>query len=643
MKIINIKITITFFLILSVLYSYSQNTKKATEAYSRGMSFYYNQDYTNAEKSFLLSIELDSKYTKSYEQLADVYIKNERYQAAAKTYRKLTENCGKTYPYAYFLSAAIEMYLGNYQYAKETYETYIGFEDINLRYKEYSKKMIKQCSYAINAIANPVPFNPINLGDSVNSKESEYLPSITVDEQTLIITRLLLKPNTGYFNVPDYHEDFFVSHKNGEEWTKAKNMGKRINTTRSEGAQTISANGKYMFFTACNRDNGKGDCDIYFTKNDNGSWLKPMNLGSPINTSAYEGQPSISPDGKTLYFISNRTGSMNKSYDIWTSTIGENGKFSTPKNIGTVLNTAGIEQSPFIHTDNQTLYFASDGHQGMGNLDIFVTKKDLEGNWQEPKNLGYPINTSKDDFSLIVNALGNIAYFSSERDNGYGKKDLYMFELYKDIRPTATTYFKGKVFDAETKDKLKADFELIDIETNKLVMSSSSDKNTGEFFLCLPIGKNYALNVSKDGYLFFSENFSLKKKNSKTIAYLMDVPLQAIKVGQKVVLKNIFFDTNKYDLKPESESELQKLIAFLNSKPNLKVEIGGHTDNVGTQQDNKLLSENRAKAVYNYLIENSIGKQRLSYKGYGELEAIANNNTDKGRALNRRTEFMIVE
>ncbi len=631
-------------IISTVNFSFSQNNKKASEAYSIGNKYLYSQDWANAARQFKLAIEYDNKYIKAYEKLAEVYIENQKYNAVERTYLQLTENCGKEYPMGYFLLAAIEMYQGKYEEAKQHYQTFIdNQENIDIRYEHYSKKMIEQCNYSINAIKNPVPFNPVNLGDSVNSKYSEYLPTITADEQTLIITRLIPKPNSNYYYSQDYHEDFYVCKKVDGKWSMAKNMGKSVNSLRSEGAQTISANGKYMFFTACNREDGKGDCDIYFTKKENGRWLKPMNLGAPVNTKYYEGQPSISPDEKTLYFISNRTGSIDKSYDIWTSTIGENGKFSTPKNIGNTLNTPGIEQSPFIHLDNQTLYFSSDGHQGMGGMDIFITKKDKDNKWQEPKNIGYPINTSKDDFSLIVNARGNIAYFASERDSGYGKKDLYVFELYKDARPTATTYFKGKVFDAFTKKFLEAKFELIDLESGELVFSSTSDKNTGEFFLCLPTGKNYALNVSKTGYMFFSENFALKETNTQAEPYIVDVGLQQIKSGEKVILKNIFFDTNKYNLKTESQTELNKLILFLNSNPEVKIEIGGHTDNVGNEEDNLLLSENRAKAVFDFLISKGIAESRLSYKGYGELKPIADNNTAEGKARNRRTEFMIVD
>lgn len=633
-----------FLLILCFIsfYTNAQNSKKATESYQLAMRYYNNRDWANAAKLFLEAIDYDSKYTQAYEKLADIYIENERYEAVEKTYTKMVENCGKEYPQSYFMLAAIEIYLGKYEKAKEHYQIYLETDNLDIRYEAYAKKMLAQCDYSIEAIKNPVPFNPINLGDSVNSAQSEYLPTLTADEQTLIITRLIPKPNSGYYS-QDYHEDFYICRKVNDRWSIAENMGRSVNSNHSEGAQTISADGKYMFFTACNRDDGKGDCDIYFTKMENGVWLKPMNLGSTINTRYYEGQPSISPDGKTLYFISNRSGSLNQSYDIWTSTIGEYGKFETPVNIGSTINTSGIEQSPFIHLDNQTLYFASDDHQGMGGMDIYVVKKDANGNWQEPKNIGYPINTSKDDFSLIVNARGNLAYFASERDGGYGKKDLYMFELYKEAQPTATTYFKGKVFDAETKDQLSAKFELIDIETGKLVESSSSDSKTGEFFLCLPTGKNYALNVSKDGYLFFSDNFALKETNSQTEPYLMDIPLHKIKSGEKVVLKNIFFDTNKFDLKPESQIELNKLISFLKSNSTIKIELGGHTDNVGSDTDNQLLSQNRAKAVYDFLISRGIFSERLSYKGYGELQPIADNNTDKGRALNRRTEFMIVD
>jgi outer membrane protein OmpA-like peptidoglycan-associated protein len=296
-----------------------------------------------------------------------------------------------------------------------------------------------------------------------------------------------------------------------------------------------------------------------------------------------------------------------------------------------------------MHSDNQTLYFTSNGWTGMGGIDIYYSKKNDDGKFSKPVNLGYPINTFNDEGFLIVNAKGNMAYYSSDRQGGFGGLDIYSFELSEKVRPVAVTYLKGVVYDKNTGKKLKAKFELTDLATEKVVFESYSDQITGEFMVSLPTEKNYALNVSKDGYLFYSENFTLTGVYDKTKPYEKDIPLQPLAVGEVVVLKNIFFDFDKTDLKPESEVELQKLIEMLRKNVKMKIEISGHTDNKGTADYNQKLSENRSKAVYIYLIEKGIDKTRLSYKGYGLSKPIDTNDTEEGRANNRRTEFKVIE
>jgi outer membrane protein OmpA-like peptidoglycan-associated protein len=396
-----------------------------------------------------------------------------------------------------------------------------------------------------------------------------------------------------------------------------------------------------MFFTACQKADSYGGCDIYFAKKTGNRWSEAINIGEPVNSRYWESQPSISSDGRTLYFVSNRPGGKG-GMDIWKSYINDHGRFSKPENLGDSINTRGTESGPFIHPDNQTLYFASDAWLGMGGLDLYVSRKGVTNQWKRPDNLGYPINTHKDEEFLIVNAKGNLAYFSSNREGSRGK-DIYNFELYDEAQPFQVTYVKGKVFDAVTNEKLKAKFELIDLETSKLVMEAFSHNKTGEFLVCLPVNKNYALNVSKTGYLFYSENFSLKNPENPSETFLMDIPLQPIREGAIVVLKNIFYETDKYDLKPESKAELSKLISFLNKNPKVNIEISGHTDNIGEDDYNIKLSRNRALSVYNYLTENEISNTRLSYEGYGENSPVASNETEKGRAQNRRTEFKIVK
>ncbi len=371
--------------------------------------------------------------------------------------------------------------------------------------------------------------------------------------------------------------------------------------------------------------------------------MRPVNVGSPVNTGNWETQPSFSSDGKTLYFIRGYISNEGiKDQDIYVSEIGADGKFGEPVKLGPNVNTSGREESVFIHPDNMTLYFSSDGHVGMGGLDIFMSKRQSDGNWGPAVNLGYPINTWKDENSLLADPSGAIAYFASNRKGGFGGLDIYQFELPQEFRPEPITYVKGKVFDMKTNKGLDATFELIDLETQKLVLKSYSAKD-GNFLVTLTANKNYLLNVSKNGYLYYSDNFSLKDvKADYNTPFKLDVPLQPLDTGYVVELKNVFFDVDKFDLKPQSKAELDKLVAFLKNNPKLKIEIGGHTDNTGDKKKNQLLSQNRAKSVYDYLITTGgIDKTRLSYAGYGDTKPKVPNDSPEHKQMNRRTEFKV--
>jgi outer membrane protein OmpA-like peptidoglycan-associated protein len=368
-------------------------------------------------------------------------------------------------------------------------------------------------------------------------------------------------------------------------------------------------------------------------------------MGTTINTANWETQPSYSSDGKSIYFIRGASKMINRkrAQYIYMSELGADGKWKEPVKLSDKINAPGARQeSVFIHPDNQTLYFSSNGHPGMGGMDIYVSRRDKKGEWGDPVNLGYPINTSKDENSFTVSGDGKTVYFASDRQGGNGGLDLYSFELPEKDRPLPVSYMKGKVVNKETGKPVYAKFELIDIETGRTAVKSFSNKGNGEFLVCLPVNKNYALNVSADGYLFYSENFSFKDTTTFKNPLIKDVHLSPIKVGERVVLKNIFFETAKYDLKPESQVELNRLVDLLNKNPKMKIEISGHTDNVGTADYNQALSENRAKAVYDYLIAHNISSDSLTFKGYGATVPIDTNDTDEGKANNRRTEFKVV-
>ncbi len=629
-------------LIQTSLYSqkeYSTKSKSAIKLYEDGVSALTMRQFPEAIDNLEKAIEKDSEFVEAYLMLGEVYIEQQQPEKAIQYYSKGMEVKPEFYPPGFIVLGKLNLQNGKYQQAKTSFEKYLASGYNSTKFTKEANDAIKQCDFGIHAIQNPVPFEPINLGDKINTQYDEYWPSLSADEQELVFTVLLPKDENNPNAYRNRQEDFYYSIKIEDEWCQAKSVGNPLNTTDNEGAQTISADGKWMFFTACNRDDGNGQCDIYFSQKVGAQWAKPVNLGEPVSTASKEKQPSVSPDGRTLYFASDRAGGFG-GMDIWVSKLNEQGKWTKPVNLGEKINTKGDDISPFIHHDNQTLYFSSEKHLGLGGFDLFMSHLDSTGKWTTPVNMGYPINSYLDEIGLIINAEGNHAYYSSSRIEENGR-DLYEFELYKEARPTPVSYMKGKVFDSDTKENLRANFELIDLNAGVTISSSYSDANTGEFLICIPTKKDYALNINKKGYLFYSENFTLNAVYEQVDPFLVDIPLSPIKVGKKVILKNIFYEINSFELKAESKIELDKTVVLLTQNPTVKVEISGHTDNVGAENYNIELSENRAKSVFDYLKEKGISPDRMSFKGYGMSQPIKDNSTEEGRKNNRRTELKI--
>jgi outer membrane protein OmpA-like peptidoglycan-associated protein/tetratricopeptide (TPR) repeat protein len=619
----------------------STQSKKARKYYETGELLYKQENLTGAKSNFESAIDADPSFFEAYMLLGEILEQERNDSAAVSIYKKAVTIDPNRFPAAFSFMADIEFRNGWYEGAREHYKQYLGSEGAHGAARVRAEKNLPDCEFAIEAIKNPVPFNPVNLGANINTSLNEYFPCITADNQTLLFTRLLKDPRSP----SGRQEDFFVSRYDSV-WNPATGLGLPINTTYNEGAPTLSADGNTLIFTACesldgygNDREGFGRCDLFVSKRSGNDWQVPYNLGVPVNSKLWESQPSFSSDGRTLYFVSNR----DNNYDIWYSAVNDSGIWCEPIKLGININTEGYEGSVFIHPDNQTLYFSSNGHTGMGSLDIFISRRDSTGNWGQPQNLGYPINSYKDDNSIMISANGELAMFASDRKDGFGGLDLYAFDLYEEVRPQVVSYMKGRVFDRESGENLEARFELTNLKTGIVAIESFSNKSSGEFLVCLPANNDYALTVSRDGYLFFSENFSLTNENSSTDPVLKDVPMEPLKTGAKVVMKNIFFETNQYELIETSRIELNKLIILLQKNPLLKIEIGGHTDNVGTHEYNIMLSQNRAKSVKDYLVENKIEPSRISYKGYGETQPVDSNDTEEGRAINRRTEFKVIE
>ena len=378
-------------------------SNKAIKAYNEGMSYYDYVDYTNAEIFFKEALKSDDTFYEAFMMLGELYAKEKRFAEAASNYQSAVKIDSTSYKPVFFSLANAEMMSDDYQNALTHYKIYLKNKGDSEKNRRLAARNIKNCEFAIVAIKNPVSFNPVSVGAAINTSDDEYWPSITVDGQTLMFTRQVLN---GYnqFGMSNSQEDFYISSHSDSGWTKAINAGEPLNTKSNEGAQTLSSNGNYMYFTACERSGGLGSCDIYFSAYANGHWSIPYNLGSPVNTKSWESTPSISSDGNFLIFSSNRPGGFGGK-DLWFSIMSKKGKWSEPVNMGKNINTDGDEMSPFIHFDGRTLYFASDGRPGMGGFDIYLSRMSNDSSWSEPKNLGYPINTANDEMGLVLSLI----------------------------------------------------------------------------------------------------------------------------------------------------------------------------------------------------------------------------------------------
>ncbi len=592
----------------------------------------FSNNFDDAIKLLQKALKEDSLCIDTWQMLGEVYYSREQdaecIQCMESVLRLNPEYKSKTY----YLLCMSYWATDNFDLSQKNGKTYLMTKDRYDQWVKEVKQVIANADFAGVAIKNPVPFNPTNLGDNINTNMmDEYSPSISLDNSILIYNRNVASGNT-------HQEDFYIAYQKDGVWSKSIDAGTPLNTPNNEGAQKLSADGNTLFFTICNAKGGYGSCDLYTAQRNGDAWTNIRNIGFPVSVPTWESQPSISADGKDLYFASNRPGTLGVR-DLFVSHKGPDGKWGIPENLGENINTTYDEGYPFIHPDNKTLYFCSDGWPGMGGIDIFVSKRDEKGNWSKPVNLGYPINTKGDNTGLIVSADGRTAYYASTPD-GRKDLDLYKFDMPEEVRPAPVTYVKGVVKSKTDGKPVQAKIELIDLTTSNIIATLSSDAN-GLFFHSLPTGYNYAFNVSRQGYLFYSENFELLKESDATNPFVLNISLEPVTTGSAVVLRNVFFDVNASALKPESKTELDKLVQFLKNNATAKIEIGGHTDNTGTASANQQLSEARAKSVYDAIVQAGIDASRLTYRGYGASKPVADNDTEQGRSQNRRTEVRI--
>ncbi len=637
---------------------YTTTSKKAIKLYETARGCFNEVDpYTGrrnlscAESNAKNALEKAPEFVEAMTLLSNIYIEMGDLDKAIEYKQLMINNTQNFSQSEFFYLASLQMATGRYDDCIKSSNRYLQNRNANPAFVEKCRQYVDNSHFALHAMKNPVPFEPKNLGANINTERPEYFPSITADDQTLLYTRNIEDPNA--LAGIGMQEDIFVTEKNGDHWSLGSPLSRSINTIYNEGAPTFSADGKYVIFVGCEIGargdyeygegrEGKGSCDLFVSEKIGDEWSKPFNMGAPINTGHWESQPSFSSDGKTLYFIRGLVKHKQRrdpqNQDIYKTEITPDG-WSTPVKLNNNVNTPGKEESVQIHPDGQTLYFSSNGHTGMGGLDIYMSRLGPDGEWGKAVNLGYPINTHKDENSVLVASNGDVAYFASNREGGMGSLDLYSFEMPKNMRPIKTTFMKGKVYDEETKKPLAADFQLFDLETGNLFKRAIANSGNGEFIVALPKNKDFALIAEHDGYFFFSKNYSLDKLERNDEGFLLDVPMRPMKGS--FVLENVFFDVDLAVLKEESLVELGKLFKILKANPTMNIELSGHTDSDGDDDHNMELSKRRAKAVVDWLIKEGIDSKRLSHKGYGETKPIAPNDTAENKAKNRRTEVLI--
>ncbi len=617
---------------------------QALQAYQNGNKYFneseqnyylakleYNKAYSFNPSCALLNYNLGICYLKTSEKfLAKFY-----FQSAYSLDKNVNPKINFYFASFYQLESIWETALVYYDLYEKTLVQNVNVDEWNL-----TEKRKQECKNGMQLNLKKINIAIKNLGSGINTKYPEYTPYITTDESKIFFTSRRATTTGSGIDVNDgmYFEDIYISTKQNGEWMPAVNAGANINTKVHDAVCGIFPDGHTMiiFKGAVN------DGDLFYVKYENGLWSKPIDFGRNINTEYHESSACLSSDGKKLFFVSDKPGGVG-GRDIYQSNYDANkNEWGVAKNLGTTINTPYDEEGVFLHPDGKTLFFASNGPMTIGGYDILKSVKE-NNQWTTPVNLGVPLNTPDDDVFVSVSGNGRNIYFSSIRKEGFGEKDIYVATMQDSaIQSPNMVLLTGEVVEEITGNPIYAKIDVVDLNKNEKVGTYNNDKETGKYVIPLPGGTKYGTVVYAEGYIFESENVEV----SDTATYaevIHHTKLKKIETGTITRLNNIFFETNKATILPTSLNEIERIASFMNTNKKIKIEIQGHTDNVGDENKNMLLSTLRAEAVYNELIKRNIASQRLSSKGYGETKPAADNNTDKGRSLNRRIEFVIVE
>ncbi|MBX3101880.1 MAG: PD40 domain-containing protein [Bacteroidetes bacterium] len=546
---------------------------------------------------------------------------------------------------------ALYLYLGDaymfnlrYPEAAHAYTQFLRYATDFRDQKEHARRNLRKAQWAALRLADSIAFVPQNLGPAVNGEGEDYNAFLSADDSTLYFNSHR-KGNTGG-PVPGifhgYGSDFYYSTLTAEGWQTAQNAGLPLNSALHEKEFYLSPDGQELYFgrhPLRPSSDGHYSCGIWYSRREQGRWTEPRKLEGSISSGYCDSWPSLSADGRTLYFVSDRPGGFG-GFDIWYATRLPNGQWGAVQNLGHTLNTPGDEFDVFIHPDDSTLYFTSDYHPGFGGFDIYRSRRQANGRWGSPENLGYPLNTPWDEFDMFVNAAGTTGYINSDRWGGHGEQDLYRFSLDDRIRPRPTFWLKGHVTDAaDMHQQPEATVRLVALGSGDTLRTLAAGKlQNGHFLTAMPRGDSYAVITTAPRYLPHSLHYAPPDQANGWL----DIPLQPLAKDAVFTLRNIFFDTDQATLRPESRAELQLLTQLLHEHPQLRLEVQGHTDSQGTSAANETLSQRRAAAVQTYLTAQGIAAHRLTAVGFGQRQPVVSNDTPQGRQLNRRVSFRVL-
>ncbi len=606
-------------------------SKKAVKLFEEAKSAKKSkEDYKIIWELLEESAEEDTGYAEPVLMMGDLAYAKKDFVNMKKSYKRLIEICPDASANAYFRLGAYLFETKNYPEAVGYLKSYIDFgtED------ETKNKQARTYMFRADMIAHPVPFNPVLL-KGISTPDPEYLAVFSPDNEFCFFTRRFDETSRGSL-IPRNVEKFMVAKKESNgEFNKGEPMYPPFNqnNNNNEGGATISKDNRTIYFTR----NDNGNFDIYYSEFYKEKWSEIKNIGNTVNDpKQWDSQPTLSSDGKTLYFASYRD-SVFGTCDIL-KTVKNNGTFTVPERLS--FNTNGNEKSPFIHPDNKTLYFSSDSLPGMGGLDIYMVKKDEKNNWGKPVNLGYPINTEADEVGFFVSTDGKKGYFASNQLSGAGGYDIYSFDLPVEKRPDKVLFVKGQVRGDNDEIPLAAKIELRNLNTSE-VFDVDYDTLTGNYASVVLFDADYIMTVKKEGHAYNSQYFSEEDSTIKGVV-TSDLDVRKMAVGTAYKLNNILFETNSSELNKASQNIIADFAEFLKSNPKVEVSIHGHTDSEGGAESNMKLSDDRAHAVYDWLIRSGINAKRISYKGFGQTKPLVPNDTEEGKAQNRRTEFVII-